>query len=860
VSDDGLVFCTIVAKNYLAFARVLAGSLRRHHPGARVVVLLVDRVDSTFDAGAEPFEVVEAESLGNIPDFPAFAFKYSLLEISTAVKPFFLARLLEQQGVGKLVYLDPDIQVFRPLDRIAELLDQHAILLTPHLTDPIEDDLHPSELAILQAGAYNLGFLALARGPQTAKLLAWWQARVYDQCVVDIEKGLFVDQKWMDLAPGLFAGVHVLVDPGYNVAYWNLHGRRVTLTSAEPPRVNGGPLYFFHFSGVDPDELGPVSRHQNRFTLGSLGEARRLFLDYRELLLRAGYRETAAWPYAYARFDNGVSIPDAARQLYFSLGPRRTRFGDPFATAGDSFFAWANAPVRGADPPPFLSRLLEHLHRSRSDLLLAFPDAAGRDLGRFADWLAEGGSREYRLAEVFLQPLAPLLQAPAPPPAAAAGRARAGLRRVWTSPLGRQLKFRLKRTLGPRRVEAIKRRLPALARQRPLEPYEREPLARLAIARFGVNVAGYISAESGMGEGVRGVIRALRHAGVPHTLHNLDLGVVSRQDDRSFGVFSSAFDYDINLLFVNADQVPHVAAHLGGERFRHKVNVGFWLWELEEFPRAWSSSFDYFHEIWTPSRFCLDALSAASPVPVRRVGLPVDFAPPPALTRERFGLAVDRFAFLFVFDSLSHLERKNPFALVRAFQRAFRPEDPVQLVLKTINSDVDPEGAERLRREAHGWPILVLDEYLDKDAVHALMALADCYVSLHRSEGFGLTLAEAMRLGKPVIATDYSGSADFLNAGTGLPVRYRLVEIARDAGPYERGRRWAEPDTEHAAELMRWAVGNPDALRELGRRAGAEISARHDVAAVSRTLVRRLRRLVEQVNGPRGEHFGLPAE
>jgi glycosyltransferase involved in cell wall biosynthesis len=184
----------------------------------------------------------------------------------------------------------------------------------------------------------------------------------------------------------------------------------------------------------------------------------------------------------------------------------------------------------------------------------------------------------------------------------------------------------------------------------------------------------------------------------------------------------------------------------------------------------------------------------------------------------------------------------------------------VQLVLKTINSDVDPEGAERLRREAHGWPILVLDEYLDKDAVHALMALADCYVSLHRSEGFGLTLAEAMRLGKPVIATDYSGSADFLNAGTGLPVRYRLVEIARDAGPYERGRRWAEPDTEHAAELMRWAVGNPDALRELGRRAGAEISARHDVAAVSRTLVRRLRRLVEQVNGPRGEHFGLPAE
>jgi glycosyltransferase involved in cell wall biosynthesis len=178
-------------------------------------------------------------------------------------------------------------------------------------------------------------------------------------------------------------------------------------------------------------------------------------------------------------------------------------------------------------------------------------------------------------------------------------------------------------------------------------------------------------------------------------------------------------------------------------------------------------------------------------------------------------------------------------------------------VLKTINASWNAEGAARLRSEAEGWPIVVLDGYLDKDEIHGLMALADCYVSLHRSEGFGLTLAEAMRLGKPGIATDYSGTTDFLDAGNGLPVRYRLVEIADDAGPYARGQRWAEPDEEHAAELMRWAVANPEALRRLGRRAGEEMAAEHGVAAVARVLRRRLRRLVERVNGTTGEHFGL---
>jgi glycosyltransferase involved in cell wall biosynthesis len=859
----GLVACTIVAKNYLPFARVLAQSFRRHHPGGRLVVLLVDRVDGFFDPAAEPFELLLAEDL-EIPDFPAFAFKYTLLEINTAVKPFFLARLLAEPGVEKLVYFDPDVALYRRLDELAALLDEHAIVLTPHLTQPIDDAFHPSEMSILQAGAYNLGFLALARGPEVERFLAWWGERVYDHCVVDVARGLFVDQKWVDLVPGLFAGVHVLTSPGYNVAYWNLHGRRVSFerSAGEPsaaapeeaPTVNGEPLTFFHFSGVDPAELGRVSKHQNRFTLGSVGEARRLYADYRERLLAAGYAATRDWPYAFGRFADGVPIPDVARSLYFSLGPGRRRFGDPFAAGEGSFRAWANGPAGGGEP--YLSRLLEHLWRRREDLVLDMPDAAGADLPRFAAWLAEGGGREYRLDEAFLEPLRPLLAPPARPLAAAASGVRRTVRRAGSSRLGRRLKFHLKRLLGAERAAALKRRLPGFSRPPAAAP-GRAPLAALTISRFGVNVAGYVAAESGMGEGVRGVLRALERAGIPASVQNLELGVVSRMEDRSFGAASAVFDYDVNLLFVNADQVPHVAAHLGHERFRRKVNVGFWLWELEEFPRRWLSSFDPFHEIWTPSSFCLDAIASASPIPVRRVGLPVDFEPPAAVDRARLDLPADRFVFLFVFDFLSHFERKNPVGLVRAFKRAFAPDGGARLVLKTINASFNPAGEARLREEAAGWPVEIRDGYLGKDEVHALMAAADAYVSLHRSEGFGLTLAEAMRLGKPVIATDYSGPTDFMRLDNSYPVRYRLVELERDEGPYERGNRWAEPDLEHAAELMRRVAADPEEARRVGERARRDLEADHGVAATAEVIRRRLRRLVEQVNGPRGDHFGL---
>ncbi|HUP25279.1 MAG TPA: glycosyltransferase [Thermoanaerobaculia bacterium] len=852
--------CTIAAKNYLPFARVLARSFREHHPQGRFFVGLVDEIEEQFDPAAEPFEMIEARDLG-IQDFAAFAFRYTILELSTAIKPALLRHLLAL-GASKLLYFDPDILVASPLEEVRDLLDDGNVVLTPHLDQPIEDDRHPGELAILQSGAYNLGFIGLAASEETLRLLDWWHRRVYELCVVDIARGLFVDQKWIDLVPGLFQGVRVLAHPGHNVAYWNLHGRRVERARDGGFTVNGLPLRFFHFSGFDPQSPGAVSKHQNRFTLGDLGDARALYHDYRDRLFAAGYREARSWPYAYGRFANGVRIPDAARVCYRGQGSSaRRRFGDPFATGEGSFYRWMLEPVR-ADVPAGPSRLLYTVYTSRPDLVESYPDVFDADVERFRDWVLGGGAWELGFDDALLPRRAPAAPVEPVTPAVTVAAPRAGLgtrlrasaRRAYHSSLSRRFKGGLRRALGERRTAAIKDRIrPRRAADAAPAGALVERLGQLVLGEPGVNVWGYLTAESGMGEAGRLLARAIERAGVPLALGNLELGVASRTTNRTFQRFSSSFEHGVNVFVVNADQVPHIAAHLGGEKWRRRYNVGFWFWELQEFPRKYFSSFEYFHEVWTGSTFAADALAAVSPVPVRRMPLAVDFSAPTgdevAVLRRRLGLDAEPapFTFLFVFDYLSQAERKNPLGVVEAFRRAFGPGDHARLVLKTINRELFPEHAARLESAAAGLPVLFLDEYLTQHEVHTLMAACDAYVSLHRSEGFGLTLAEAMALGKPLIATDYGGSADFTTVGGSFPVPYRLVEIAENDGPYPAGALWAEPDLDAAAEAMRRVANDPlvaGLVAAVGQREVRERFSLDAMAARVRAQVARIEELV----------------
>jgi glycosyltransferase involved in cell wall biosynthesis len=368
----------------------------------------------------------------------------------------------------------------------------------------------------------------------------------------------------------------------------------------------------------------------------------------------------------------------------------------------------------------------------------------------------------------------------------------------------------------------------------------------LAPRPFGVNVVGSIASEKGVGEAARATIRCLEAVRIPYVLHNyLEAGSANLDD--TFTGFTEENPYAFNFINLNADTVADFVCHKGEPFLQGHVNIGLWVWELSTFPRAWEAGFQYFDEIWVPTNFVLDAVSRVSRIPVLRIpyALPEE-VPVKAVHRAHFNLSPRTFVFLFVFDFHSFLERKNPLGLVRAFRKAFRNDDDVLLLLKGAHPS--PGDVEALEEAADGSPVRVFSDLLSREEVNSLIKLSDCYVSLHRSEGFGLTLAEAMSLQKPVIATGYSGNTDFMTLSNSFLVNYALKEIERDLGPYPKGAVWAEPDLDHAAELMRFVYEHRDVAEEIGRRARQDILRQLHPQVVGQLMKDRLEKIAAREN------------
>ena len=324
--------CTIIAKNYLAFARTLCETYRYLHPEDRCFVLVVDEYKDFIDPAQESFELIGVEELG-IPDFyPKFAFKYNVTELSTAVKPYLLELLLSHRGVDKLLYIDPDIIVLQKLDRLYEALDRSDIVLTPHLdADYPDDGQKPDDSTIMQAGMFNLGFIGVNSSENANDFLKWWKGKLYNKCVVDFEAGYFVDQKFLDLALFFFDGIHIEKDTGYNVAMYNLHSRRLSFEDGVW-LCNGKPLYFYHFCGFNYSDQAKISKYYDntRYNLENRPGLAPLYNHYRDRIRANGHKVTSQWRYTYGYFDTGEWILDPIRKLYRDSEELRARCDDPF--------------------------------------------------------------------------------------------------------------------------------------------------------------------------------------------------------------------------------------------------------------------------------------------------------------------------------------------------------------------------------------------------------------------------------------------------------------------------------------------------------------------------------------------------
>ena len=942
-------------------------TLARVHPDYEQHVLLVDRREGRFDPRGEAFAVIEIDDLA-IQSKYKLLFQYTLLEMSTAAKPWLLSHLFDS-GYDRVVYFDPDILLYAPLEEVEKAWSRGSLaVLTPHLTGRLLDDKYPGERDILLSGTYNLGFVALARHASLDSFLDYWREKSLASFAVDIKAGLFTDQKWIDPVPGMFPDVHIIRHEGYNVAYWNLPHRRVA-RGAAGFNVNGQPLVFFHFSGLDPQRPESLSRHQNRLALTDIGDGADLVRQYCDLVREAGYDACREWRYAFDSFDDGTPVLPEMRSWYRREEALREIAGsNPFKPGALDF---NHVVVTGTGEQPPITRLMEAVYAARLDVQDAFRDIRGRDRLEYARWFITHGAQQHAIPAKYLDPIAAALaEAPVSRPKPSVRRSATGLMRAldirpwlvdrlmprkretavaelepraarrldpdtagfweqndeervqgmaWMGPhatirlgvrdgrsdtltivgehspalhtrAGNSHRVRLVVTLNGSHIGAerltgdgrfvitmpLARRpgfegrsetlgircdsafVPAMfegADIRTLSVRVKEvrvgdhvildfsrhprvyrPISEPAVPAF--NIVGYATAASGVGQSARLCARSAEAAGLDALL--VDCGkAIANGEARLPGIDLAR---PVNVLHANADQIPIVANLLGRANLRDRYNVGVWHWELGEFPDRWLDSFEPLQEIWAPSQFIQQAVAVKSPIPVVHMPHGVDVPPVGGVSRGDFGLPVDRMLFLLMYDMRSFHARKNPEAAIDSFEKAFPEARAAALVIKVMNGDSNPADLAGLAQRCRATPgVILIDEAFSSQRVHQLQSVCDCYVSLHRSEGFGFNLAESMLLGKPVIATAWSGNMDFMNAENACLVKYRLTSLETEAGPYWAGQVWAEPDVEHAAWQMTRLAADASLREDIGRAAAAHMSAHFSPLVAGERMRERLR-------------------
>jgi glycosyltransferase involved in cell wall biosynthesis len=622
----------------------------------------------------------------------------------------------------------------------------------------------------------------------------------------------------LELAPARFATA-VLDDPGCNLSMWNLHEHSVDETP-DGLEVDGRvPLRFMDLPGFEPDHPYRLNATSSRLRLSRMPALRKIVLQYAEALVQAGWHDFAGQIGIGGRLANGLMFDETMSSLYATACEMGEEFGDLSSPEGsEAFTAWLKLPI-----PPWQSEginryIIHRVIRERPDVTATFPDLYGDDSTRFAEWWRISGQIEMG-ADKLLAP-------------SGTAEARSILAHVEAEPE------------VPENMSLTPSASPATAG-------DGLPL--------GVRVTGYLGHILGLGSAARGYISALSAADIPLSTVSVPLDhlqtpveLAPEYGRQSYEDVLNERGHAFELICINADELPHLVERLGEDYFEGP-RIGVWGWEVNTIPPRWESAFKLVDEIWVYSRFMAENIGAVAPVPVVALPPPVQ---PPLRNRPALRLGVPNgFLFLFVFDYLSTIQRKNPVGLIEAFKTAFSPGEGPRLLIKTINAPLRPDAEEEVLWAAEGRAdIHVIDRSLSADEKDALMLACDCYVSLHRSEGFGLTMAEAMAIGKPVIATRYSGNVDFMNDDNSLLVDYEITRVGPGVEIYPPDGLWAQPDVQHAARLMRTVYEDPGLAARVGARARQDIAGNLSPEATGAGMLRRLEQLA---NRPRSRVRGL---
>jgi glycosyltransferase involved in cell wall biosynthesis len=864
---------TVATMSSLPRARALAASLRHHQPDWPLDVMLIGREASiATTAQAESSMQISSVARELDVDIETLLARHDEEDLSVLLLGPLLLRRAEQTS-APVVHLPTTAWLLGDLQPIESMLRTRSVVLVPRTDVDVPDDgLEPSREQLDRAGRIDDTIVAVDGGAAARKFLTWWTAHV-EQTLGSLDAFQVgarpEDRPWLsrflELAPARFA-TGVLDDAGCNLSKWNLHRHELEASGDGVSVDRRVPLRFLNLPGFDPDRPYRLAANASRARVSRSPVLRQLCESYAEQLRQGGWRDADYRREVGRRLTDGLVYDDSLRATYSRALALGEAFADLFSDEGTrAFLAWLEGPAPRGGAYGINRYIFHRVSRERPDVLRAYPDLDGDDGPRYVAWCWAFGREELNIPDRFMPPR--------PRGGAPGGRVERPAARPNITPASPDASAVLPgSTPATRLLPESGADAAALAPPPPTEPGE-DALAHAveldvgaspspaapAVDGLAVRLTGYLGHTLGLGAAARGYVQALGAVGVPVStvtvpLHHLALRVKlsDAYGRHGFEDLVQHGGHGFEIVAVNADELPGFVERLGEDYFEGP-RIGIWGWETNSIPPRWQRAFALVQEIWVYSRFMAENIGAVAPVPVLALPPPVQ-RPSEPLQPLRLGIP-EGFLFLFVFDYLSTVQRKNPVGLVEAFRRAFAPGEGPQLLIKTINGPLRPLSEEEVLWAAGGREdIHVVDRSLSGEELGRLMDACDCYVSLHRAEGFGLTIAEAMALGKPAIATGYSGNVDFMNGENSYLVDYTIGRVGPECEIYPPEGEWADPSVEHAAELMREVYTERQEAARRGAHAAEDIARLLSPEATGRAMRGRLAELAAAgtANGRRG--------
>jgi glycosyltransferase involved in cell wall biosynthesis len=800
---------TVVTREMIPQAQTMARSLLRTNPDWVVeAVLLGPATGAGHDSGGDELTVVGIQDLLGLDPAVLLA-RHTAAMLTVLLAPRVL--LARSSADHPVAHLPASAWVLHDLAPLVSQMGDRPVLLAPRLQRQLPSDgLEPSAARLHREGRVAPDLIATDGSPRAADFLYWWISRLDE--IIGTPEGPGPghppeDRHWIWRSLELAcrrADVATSTD-AWNISAWNLSEHTLRDEGDQITVDDRCPLLLIDLPGFEPDRPFRINGWASRVRVSQDRVLRRLTTRYAEALLASGgsdvtHRRRMGWPLA-----NGLVLDADLVDLLTTAHTLGTTISDPESESGTrAFMDWLHGPAALGGRHGVNRYLLHRVVRHRRDVVLAFPDLDGVDGPALVQWAHDQGQQELGIPDLLMP----------------------------------------KRSAGARPRDAG----PKGGGQTPSER-----AATPAGAGLGVRVSGYLGHVLGLGAAARAYADALKAAAVPVSTVtvsvdrlrppiSLEAGYGRHQHEDVVSGNGHAFE----LICVNPGELSaFIESFPPG--FFDGFRIGVWGWESNTIPPDWAPAFGLVDEIWVYSRFVADNIAAVTDIPVVALPPPVHAASGNAAP---FRLGVpEGFLFLFVFDYSSTNQRKNPTGLIEAFRRAFAPGEGPQLLIKTINAPLLPLSQEEVLWAARDRPdIHVIDRSLTSEERDALIATCDCYVSLHRSEGFGLTMAEAMAAGKPVIGTAFSGNIDFMNPENSLLVDYKLTRVGPEVQIYPADGVWAEPSIVHAAALMRRVVDDPHGAARIGARARRDIATGLSPVAAGA----RVRRRLEELTRPGG--------